>query len=128
MAQISQASLTEPRVGEADWRLSGSTQASLYPLPRSSPEEDQARTTGSNPLVWCPFGEYPSEVSSNSAFDRQDTTVRRVNSLQVPPTGHAPDHEALRKTTSAPATQVLTAAARHDTVSLEAQDNDEIVS
>lgn len=73
----------------------------------------------------------PQEFLSKLTSHRQVTAIRRVASLQVSTTGQGPDRDALRKTRTAPATrpgQAVTAPTRHDTVSIEAQDDDESVS
>lgn len=123
LVQLSTISPKEPRGGKHDSQDSGRIQAPDDPLPRSRLEEDQARTTGSNLLGSRVIQDSSSVNSSGLELDSEGTPVRRVNSLQMPSTYRAPDHNALRKTTSAPAALV-----RHNTVSLEAQVGDRIVS
>lgn len=128
LVRPSTISLDEPRGEEHGSQMCGCIHAPDSPLPLSVPEEDQTRTTESDALVSRPVQDFPSVISSGLQLDRVGTAVRRVNSLQMPSTDCAPDHNALRKTTSAPATQALAVPVRHDTVSLEAQDDGRIVS
>lgn len=128
LVQLSNTCLNEPHGGENDSQMSGRIQAPNHPLPRSVPEEDKTRTIGSEPSVSRAVQDFPSVISSGSELDFEGTAVRRVNSLQISSTYRSADHDALRKTTSAPATQALAAPVRYDTVSLEAQDGDKTVS
>lgn len=128
MAQLSSISVAEPRCGGNDSRVSESIQAPSHRILHSVPEGDEARTTGSKPLTSSPAQHPRSALSPELEFDRAGTAVRRVNSLQLSSTDYAHNHNPLRKTTSAPATQAPTAPIRHDTVSLEAQDKDGSVS
>lgn len=123
LVQLSTISPNEPRGGKYDSQVSGRIQALNDPLPRSVPEENQARTTGLNLLGSRVIQESSLVNSTGLEFDSEGTAVRRVNSLQMLSTYRAPDHNALRKTTSAPEALV-----RHNKVNLEAQVDDRIVS